>query len=196
MNEKEDIILVKETLNGNLGSFGELVKKYQNQIFNLVYRLTANRAETEDISQDIFLHVYKNLNKLKGELRFKSGLYKIALNFTKNKLRQRKFAFFSLDKPIQTEEGEMVYETATNGQTPETILLEKEAERDLRLMLKNLPLKYRTIFVLRYLQGLSYEEISKITRTSLGTIKNRLFRTHKILSRFIRKNKIKKNETF
>ena len=191
MNEKEDIILVKETLNGNLGSFGELVKKYQNQIFNLVYRLTTNYAETEDISQDIFLHVYKNLNKLKGEIRFKSWLYKIALNITKNKLRRRKFAFFSLDKPIQTEEGEMVHEVASNGQTPETILLEKEAERNLRQMLKHLPLKYRTVFVLRYLQDLSYEEISKIARMSLGTIKSRLFLAHKILSRFIGKRKLK-----
>jgi len=183
-NITEDIVLIRETLTGKKEAFGRLVNKYKNSIFNLAYRMSGSYHDAEDISQETFLQVYKKLKEFKIGLKFHTWLYTIALNICRNKLKRESILkVVSLDKSIEIEDGEVIWEIPDKSASPEEILIQKEERKRIGEMVHALPLKYRSVFLLRYTEGLTYEEISQVTGLPLGTVEVRLFRARKILIR-------------
>jgi len=181
-NITEDIVLIKETLVGKKEAFGHLVNKYKNSIFNLAYRMSGSYHDAEDISQETFLQVYKKLKEFKVGLKFHTWLYTIALNICRNRLKRKSILkVVSLDEPIETENGEVIREIPDKSVSAEEILIQKEEKKRMGEMVHALPLKYRSVFLLRYTEGLAYEEISQVTGLPLGTVEVRLFRARKIL---------------
>jgi len=181
-NITEDIVLIKETLAGKKEAFGHLVNKYKNSIFNLAYRLSGSYHDAEDVSQETFLQAYKKLKEFKIGLKFHTWLYTIALNICRNKLKRKSILkVVSLDKPIATEDSEVIWEIPDKNASPEEILIQKEERKRIGEKVHALPLKYRSVFLLRYTEGLTYEEISQVTGLPLGTVEVRLFRARTIL---------------
>ncbi len=174
MEEKELIRLSQE---GNGEAFGLLVERYKAKVFNLASSWTQDRAAADDLAQEIFIKAYFSLPKFKSRSEFGTWLYRIAVNHTKDYLRKNR----SRLKEIPLEEaGEKVL-TAENGSRREEEQAGEKRRALVQSALLRLPEKHRVILTLRDIQGLSYEEISRILGLSPGTVDSRLFRARKKL---------------
>ena len=177
---RDDVVLVKETLSGDREAFVVLVDRHKNTIFNLCYRMTGSYQDAQDISQEAFLQVWRKLSWFRAGQKFRNWLITIAINLCRNKLkRDRIVKFISINKTVQTEDDEIQFEIRDTNPTPEELMLKKEWEKKLNHMVSSLPVKYRPVFLLRYIEGLSYKEISEITGMPAGTVETYLFRAKK-----------------
>ena len=174
----EDGALVTTFLGGNEGAFREIVERYQGRLLNFVYRTIGDRERGEDLVQEVFIRVYRHLARFDQTKKFSTWIYTIASNLAKNELRNRS------RNPL------VLFQTLTKGWTDEERPLEFEDpdarpddqfhKRHLRELVEKfvaqLPEHHRQVFVLRELEGKSYEEIAEITACNLGTVKSRLNR--------------------
>ncbi len=178
----EDLILIKKTLMGEKEAFGQLIDKYKNSIFRLAFHMMGNYSDAEDISQEVFLQAYRKLKEFKVGSNFHTWLYTIDLNMCKNKLKRRSILkFISIDKSILIGDDEFIREIPDKSIPVEEALIKKEEKEKVNRVIDTLPLKYRSVFILRYTENMSYEEITKVTKLPLGTVETRLFRARKIL---------------
>ncbi len=172
----EDKELIRLSQSGNGEAFGQLVERYKTKVFTLAYGVTRDRAAADDLAQEVFIKSYFALPKFKSQSEFGTWLYRIAVNHIKDFLRKNR----SRQKDVSLED---VSESAvaTEDQSYEA---EQTAERRRSLVqaaLKRLPEKHQVILALRDMQGLSYEEISRILGISPGTVDSRLHRARKKL---------------
>jgi len=179
MDEKE---LIRLSQAGNGEAFGQLVERYKTKVFSLAYGLTRDRVEADDLAQEIFIKAYFVLPKFKFRSEFGTWLYRVAINHIRDYLRRSKHRRH--DVPLEKiPEIRM----AANNHTPEEEREDMKRRLLVRKALDRLPEKYRVILMLRDIQGLPYEEISRILRLSPGTVDSRLFRARKRLMALVRK---------
>lgn len=174
MEEKELVRLARE---GSQEAFEELVKKYQSKVFSMALSFTRNREAADDLAQEVFLKAYLALPRFQGKSEFGTWLYRISVNHIKDFLRKKGRA-----KEVSLEDvGEI--SLSDRDQADKAVLeAEAEARRGLvRRSVERLPDKYRVILTLRDIQGLPYDEISRVLRLSPGTVDSRLHRARKIL---------------
>ncbi|MFK4439934.1 RNA polymerase sigma-70 factor (ECF subfamily) [Paenibacillus sp. RC21] len=168
--------LVRLVQKGDQRAFAELVELYKDRIFHLSYRMLGNRHEAEDLVQETFLRVYRNLEKYDHGQKFSTWIYRIATNLCIDRLRRRK-PTYSLDAEMNEQEGVDGYAMlASEELTPEGHTLLSETQSLIHNAIDSLPDKYRTIMVLRYLQELSLQEISDVLNLPVTTIKTRVHR--------------------
>jgi len=178
----DETVLIKEILSGETESFSILIDSHKNSIFSLCYRMLGNYEDAEDIAQETFIRAWSKLGKFRLEQKFRNWLFTIALNLCRNRLRKNKIIkFFSLDKTSDTGEGELPIQIADTQPTPEESFLLAERKKKINELAGSLPPKYRSVFLLRYSQGLSYKEISQVAGLPIGTVETWLFRTKKII---------------
>ncbi|MCG2712540.1 MAG: sigma-70 family RNA polymerase sigma factor [Candidatus Omnitrophica bacterium] len=179
-NKGEDEILIKSFLSGDRKSFDAIINKYKNLVFNISIKMLGNYEEALDISQDIFIKLYGSLKNFKFESQFSTYLYRITMNFCKNRLislhRRRKKETFSLDDSIAAESGGIKREVKSNRPNPRQILDEKEYKNVILQAVNTLKTEYKQIIVLKDIEGLKYEEISDVLNIDLGTVRSRLHR--------------------
>lgn len=188
---RDDGVLIKEAISGNRMSFAVLINRYKNKIFNLCYRMTGNYQDAEDISQEAFLRAWSGLNKFRIAQKFQNWLFTIAINLCRNKLKRDKIIkFISIDKKIYTEDDEILFEIADKNPTIEEMLLREEEKKRINYLVHSLPDRYRPTFLLRYVEGLSYKEISEIMGLPIGTVEVQLFRAKKIILKKIKNSEI------
>jgi RNA polymerase sigma-70 factor, ECF subfamily len=159
-------------------AFSELLRRHQGYVDKILYNLAPDWQDRGDISQEVWIRVYKKINSLQDPAKFKGWLSRIATNLFYDQLRKRKrFATpLSLDASIMTEDNELKWEIASDLPLPDENLTTVEFYDQLKQAIKDLPDTFRTTIVLREIQGLSYEEIAEITQVSLGTVKSRIAR--------------------
>jgi RNA polymerase sigma-70 factor (ECF subfamily) len=159
-------------------AFSELVKRYQSYVERLLYHLAPDWSDRADLTQEVWIRVYRNLHKLQEAGRFKSWLGRITTNLFYDELRKRKRHQppLSLDAPRVLEDGELDWEVPSDAPNPVETLMTQEFYAELEQAIAELPEVFRTTIVLREIQGLSYEEIADITGVSLGTVKSRIAR--------------------
>lgn len=173
--------LARLSLKGDQGAFAELVSLYQDKLFHMAYRMLNNRQESEDVVQDTFLRVYKNLDRYDETLKFSTWIYRIATNLCIDRLRKRK-PVYSLDAESNEHEGLDGYSMIpSDGKTPETELLLSDTQRIIHQAIETLPPKYKTVMTLRYMQDLSLQEIGDIMDMPVTTIKTRVHRGREFL---------------
>jgi RNA polymerase sigma-70 factor (ECF subfamily) len=176
MEEKQ---LVRLAQDGSAEAFEELVHKYQSKVFSMAMSMIRNREAADDAAQEVFLKAYIALPKFHLKSEFGTWLYRIAVNHIKDVLRKRGRA-----KEVSIEDVREI--PAADGNAVETAEVERETETRRSLVQKSvqaLPDKYRVILTLRDIQGLPYDEISKILRLSPGTVDSRLHRARRVLRR-------------
>jgi RNA polymerase sigma-70 factor (ECF subfamily) len=176
-----DVALVEAARDGDVAAFETLVDKYRDRVYGLALRMTRTEADAAEITQDTFLNAYQHLGELQGDnlKAFGSWLTRIAANQSLMRLRHRKVASQveqSLDEPTFNERGSLVDDVAdwrldALGQT-----LDNELREAIQKATDQLPEEHRRVFLLRDLDGLSYEEIAEITGESVPAIKSRLHR--------------------
>ncbi len=173
-NKYTDEDLIARFQNGDEYAFDEIVNRYKDRLLNFVFRFIGQIDESEDIVQDTFLKVYKNKNSYENIARFSTWIYTIAGNLAKTELRKRKRRrIFSISKMgIDDKE----FELSSTARTPEENTESIFNEKIIHNAIQKLPDKFRTVIILRDIQELSYDEISKIIGVPLGTIKSRVNR--------------------
>ena len=181
-----DDVLFKKASKGNIDAFGKLIFEYEKIIYNVAYRLMGNTEDAKDMSQEVLIKIYKNLDKCKEIKYLKSWIYTVTTNTCIDEIRKRKNKYTeSLDSENNTEDGEILRQIKSDILTPEEQVLKKEKNNQLQNAINQLPTNYKTIIVLRDINNLSYDEIAKITNLNLGTVKSRLPRARKALKNII-----------
>jgi RNA polymerase sigma-70 factor (ECF subfamily) len=178
--EADDLEAIRAVLSGEEEAFRHLVDKYASSIFNLAYRMTGNAADAEDLAQEAFLQAFARLRDFRVGSRFHPWIYTIAINLCRSHLRRRSLPRW-LAPPRERGEEVPQPELPEPSPDPEQALLSREAEASLRKAVRDLPSKYREVFVLRQSQELSYEEIAALLGLPLGTVEVRLFRARRLL---------------
>lgn len=168
--------LVHRVQNGNIAAFEELVRRYERKVYNIAYRLLGNEEDATEALQDTFLRAYRFIPKFAFKSSFYTWLYRIATNVSLTRLRRRKKAeVISLDAPIADSDN-LKFDLPDTGQTPEEAFAQKRLREKLDQAVKRLPEEYRAVVILRDLEGLSNEEVSKILKLSVPAVKSRLHR--------------------
>ena len=166
-------------------AYRELVRQYQTKLFRIAYGITLDREESMDIVQDVFLRVYQHIHTFKGDSKFYFWLKRITINICLNWHRRWKRRFRWHHQPLEKGEGENRVELGTESYSPETLYREKELEKILHEGLKTIPEDARTVFILKEMEGLSYEEIADILKIKKGTVSSRIFYARQKLKRSI-----------
>jgi RNA polymerase sigma-70 factor (ECF subfamily) len=167
-------------------TFEEVVERYHGKVFQLVYRYTGDYEEASDLTQDAFIRAYNAWGEFRGESQIYTWLYRIALNLCHNNRkkgeRRRRVEGYSLDTPHSGDENETrTPEVADIRPQPAHRIENDELRVRLHEALLQLPENYRTVIVLRDIEGLTYEEIASVTDSTLEAIKSRLFRARTLL---------------
>lgn len=159
-------------------AFAELLRRYQPHVERVLYHLAPDWQDRADLAQEIWIRVYRNINRLNEPVKFRGWLSRIATNLFYDELRKRKRVSspLSLDAPRSLEDGDMDWEIAGDHPSPEEELTTREFYEQLHEAIADLPEVFRTTIVLREIEGLPYEEIAEITQVSLGTVKSRIAR--------------------
>ncbi len=161
-------------------AFEELFEAYEQKIFNLVYRLVGNYEDAADLTSDTFVRALRGYDRFRGDAHPYTWLYRIAVNLCKNYFRQQQHRSrvhsFSLDAPLEGEEGTTSREIEDEGQEPQRKVEARELEGRVQQCLEQLRPDFKTLIVLRDVQGLSYREIGEILGCPEKAVKSRLFR--------------------
>ena len=187
--EIPDIDLIERALSGDQQAYCEILKRYRAPLYNLLFRMVRNKMETEDLVQEAFIKAFGSLATFNDEYAFSTWLYKIAINNCIDHFRKKRLKTYSLDKPINSKDGEIRREFPDPTYQPDKTLLSKEKDKLIEEAIQNLPEKYRISIVLRHNEDKSYEEISQILNIPLGTVKARIFRAREMLKKQL-KNKL------
>ncbi len=177
-------LLVKQSQQGNTRAFEQLITMYQDRVYAMSYQLTGNRADAEDLAQNVFIKAYRSLPTFRNEADFGTWLYRITVNLSINEKRKKKPDVY-LDNPVQTQDGEMPRMVVSDTESPEEAYEKKEFRDMIREALGELSTEHRAVLVLREMQGYSYDEIAVMLDCSLGTIKSRINRARLTLKKEI-----------
>ena len=176
-NVADEMTLVHAAKGGDLEAFSQLVNRYDRNIFRIAQHITHNEEDAQDVVQDAFLKAYQNLEQFQENSKFYTWLVRIAVNEALMKLRKRRNdRTVSLDEDVETEEGSMPREVADWSPNPEQLYRQSELGDILKKTIQGLPPGFRTVFVLRDVEGLSTEETAEMLGLSIPAVKSRLLR--------------------
>lgn len=179
--------LLRRAQAGDKKAFEELVLIYQDKVYSLSYHLAGNREDAEDLAQEAFVRAYLGLRSFRQEADFGTWLHRITVNAWLNMKRSREAQVLSLDNPKRTPEGwqQREFPSQAGSGNPGEALGEKELQLAVWEALQKLSPEFRTVLVLREIEGYSYEEIAAMTKASLGTVKSRLSRARNALKELV-----------
>jgi RNA polymerase sigma-70 factor (ECF subfamily) len=169
----DDNRLIADCLKGDPASFGELVSRYQNRLYNTVFRLVSNAEDAADVVQEAFLHAYQSLHSFKGDALFFTWLYRIAVNSAITLKRKRRSSM----RLLAAADGTAV-EPADSSPTnqPSHFLEMAEEEKRVHAALQRLSTEHRVVLIMKDMEGQKYEEMAEILQVPIGTIRSRLHR--------------------
>jgi RNA polymerase sigma factor (sigma-70 family) len=182
----DDAELVARTQAGDASAFDHLVVKYSPRLYGLVYNMTSNHEDTNDLLQDIFAKAYRSIKGFRGKSSFYTWMHSIAVNMTINFLKKRgrryHLSLDDMDSNVQNEK-EFIELTANTNPVRETDL--NELQQRLNEAMMKLSYDHRAVVTMFDIQGMPHAEISKILGVSEGTVRSRLFYAHRQLQNFL-----------
>ncbi len=182
----EEASLIAELQAGSEEAFDYLLGVYQNPVFNLISHILDNQPEAADVLQDVFIKVFKGIRQFHGDSSLKTWIYRIAVHEASNHRRgwMRRHWHEPLSIDDTGAEGALSAAVArASSETPYRLLEQAERQELLKRALASLAQPYRTVVVLREIEGLAYEEIAHVTGMAEGTVKSRLKRGRELLRR-------------
>lgn len=175
----DDAQLIARSLKRDHEAFGLLIDRHAAAIINLAYRMVGNRAEAEDLAQETFLAAFKSLTTFRADSKFSTWLYRIASNKCKDWLRVKRPGQGLHD--VDVDESLDVH--VAEDRTPEHLLSQQQVALELEQAIQRLPPLYREAFILKHVEGLSYEEMQEILGVNGDTLKMRVYKGRLQLSR-------------
>src|SRR5512143_643415 len=187
LHELDDAQVVQRHLNGDAQAFGMLVDRYQGRLLSFVNRTIGDRERAEDLVQEVFIRVFRHLHRFDQTKKFSTWIYTIASNLAKNELRNRSrnplVLFQAIRKNWQEDDRPLQFED--HSSRPDDLYRKRHLRTLVEASVEQLPEHHRQVFVLRELEGKSYEEIAEITSCNLGTVKSRLNRARNAFASII-----------
>ena len=183
--EDEDLRYVILCQKGDAEAFGVLVERHQKKMFNIAFRMLGDYDEACDVTQEAFLAAYKSIKKFKAEAKYSTWLYRIVVNYCKNRLKQlrgsTRYENFSLNDSGEAKTDELRNQLPANDANPGIEMEKRERDARVQQCITSLAEEYKEIVILRDIQGLTYEEIRDILQIPDGTVKSRLSRARSAL---------------
>lgn len=158
---------IQEVLSGNKQAYAHIINKYKNQLYATILRMTRNPQNAQDLVQEAFIKVYQQLGKYDNKGSFSNWMYRVAINHCMDEFRKKSYKM----KVVEIKEEKLV-----NSHHPEVIFLKKEKNRQLERLIADLPEDERMIILLRYVNELSYSEISELCELPVSSVRNKLHR--------------------
>jgi RNA polymerase sigma-70 factor, ECF subfamily len=187
LHTHDDSGVVAAHLAGDVQAFEELVERYQRRLLNFVYRTIGDRERAEDLVQEVFIRVHRHLARFDQTKKFSTWIYTIASNLAKNELRNRSrnplVLFQTIKKNWEADHRPLQFEDPQNR--PDDLYRKRHLRQLVDWSVAQLPEHHRVVFVLRELEGKTYEEIADITGCNLGTVKSRLNRARNRFAQLI-----------
>ena len=193
MSPTEDLELIQRAAEGDCGAFTELVQKYENFVYNIVFHSLRNADDAFDVSQEVFIRVYKSLGSFRGSSKFSTWLYTVAMNVIRDSIRSSKHRIRAVSlSPDDGEGGEKEFDIPDRSETsnPEEMLEKKERAKAVREGIRNLSEDHREVILLRDIEGYTYEEIALMLSIDIGTVKSRLNRARNSLKKYLSERNI------
>jgi RNA polymerase sigma-70 factor, ECF subfamily len=188
LRQMDDADVVAAFLGGEERAFQELVERYQTRLLNFIYRTVGDRERAEDLVQEVFIRVYRHLHRFDRSKKFSTWAYTIASNLAKNELRNRSrnpLVLFQTLRGTKSDEEERPLQFEDQASRPDDLYRKRHLRSLVEETVAQLPEHHRQVFVLRELEGKSYEEIAEITNCNLGTVKSRLNRARNSFAEII-----------
>jgi len=173
----DEASLIARSLKQDHEAFGQLVDRYASVVVNLAYRMVGDRTEAEDLAQEAFIAAFKALPTFRADAKFSTWLYRIAANKCKDWLRAKRPGH------QEVEVDSVADEQMVEARTPERLLSQQQVADRLDRAIQRLPPLYREAFVLKHVEGLSYEEMEELLGVSGDTLKMRVYKGRLQLSR-------------
>ncbi len=177
--------LVERCKSGDPEAFNELLAAHQNRVLNVAYRLTCNYEEALDLTQEVLLRCFRNIQQFKGDSALTTWLYRITVNLARNRWKWNRVRGIhrqeSLDAPLEEGDDARVRHAVDNQPLPPEVAAGREALSRFEQALAQLDPDWREILVLRYIENLEYDRIAEILGINLGTVKSRLNRARTAL---------------
>lgn len=184
LKEASDNDLVAETQKGDASAFDDLIRKYHGRLYGLIYHMTSNHEDTNDLLQDTFSKAYNVIGSFKGESTFYTWIHRIAVNMTLNFLKKRnRRQHASIDNSEEHLESDPDFLEAANRKDPRHLINMQELQKKLTKAMGQLSHQHQAVVTLFDIQGIPQSEIAKILKTSEGTVRSRLFYAHQQLKK-------------
>ena len=169
-----DVEILADVATGDIDAYGKIVNRYRGRLYNFIFRFVGERETAEDIVQETFLRAFRKRKEYRAIANFSTWLFTIAGNLAKSELRRRKrWRLFSLHKD---DENDTVMDLPDESFRPDTVTESSIADVQIQQAILSLPENYRQGVLLRDVEGLSYQEISEISKCPVGTVKSRVNR--------------------
>lgn len=188
----DDALLARKCADGDLASMEVLITKYQDRIYNVIFRICANAHDAAELTQDTFVKVIENIDKFKGKSGLYTWIFRIAVNLTINFCkRQVRVGFHSLQQEFNESSGDSVamlkdFMADENEPDPADLAQKKELQELAFKALSLLDENYRAVIILRDIEAMSYDEIAQVLELELGTVKSRLSRAREALRKSLK----------
>ena len=177
-----DSELIKKAKQGNHGAFNILTSKYYPRVYASIFSFIKSREDSEDLSQQTFIKVWQQLDSFRGDSAFFTWVYRIAINLAKNFVTSSGFKKQKINTSIEDTEIDI-----SSFNDIESTVIHDESLEEINDYIDTLPESLKTAFVLREVEGKSYEDIAMITQTPIGTVRSRIFRARESIVEFIEK---------
>ncbi|MQR93675.1 RNA polymerase sigma factor SigW [Fictibacillus phosphorivorans] len=175
--------MVTQVKKGDQEAFEGIVDLFKDKIYRHCFRMVGNGHEAEDLAQETFLRAYRNIGKYNSEYKFSTWIFRIATNLCIDRLRKKKPDYY-LDAEVPGTDGATMYSQLSSEEPlPEEVVTDNEEWNELQAEIMKLPEKYRTAILLKYVEDLSLEEISKIMDIPVPTVKTRIHRGREALKK-------------
>jgi len=186
-NEKD---LIEKAKSGDIEAFEQLIISCEKKVFNIAYRMIGNYDDANELAQEVFIKAFRSIKNFKGDSLFSTWIYKITANVCLDELRKRKNKnILSLDQDIELNDGDVKRQISDNAPSPDMEVESKEIKTIVNESIQQLPDDYKSVIILRDIQGFSYDEISKIVNCPEGTVKSRLNRARQALKKILQARK-------
>ena len=180
-----DSVLIEKAKNGNKGAFNILMNKYHPRVYATLFSFTKSKEDSEDLSQQTFIKVWQQLSSFRGDSAFFTWVYRIAINLAKNFVASSGFKKQKINTSIEKAEIDV-----SSFEDIESAAIHEESLNEIKNFINTMPESLKTAFTLREVEGKSYEDISVITDTTIGTVRSRIFRARESIIDFMQKELI------
>jgi RNA polymerase sigma factor (sigma-70 family) len=177
-----DLDVVKKVQAGDVTAFDQLMLKYRERIYSVIYNLCSNREDAADLTQTTFIKAFQSINRFQGQASFFTWLYRIGVNATLTHLRKNRLrTFFSFERITEEDKSSEIIDALTDKTGADRETFVKELQEKLNEALQKLSINHRTVVTLFEIDGLSHDEIAEIMGCSVGTVRSRLHYAKQLL---------------
>ncbi|KNF07499.1 RNA polymerase factor sigma-70 RpoD [Gottschalkia purinilytica] len=189
MNEEQ---IIKEIQNGNYSEFSQIVDLYKNKVFGMAYKFTNDYDEAQDLSQEVFLKIYKQIKNFRFESKLSTWIYRICMNTCIDwKRKKEKIKSINFSNMTSEENKDQQIEIKDESLLPEDKIVANEKSQEIHNLIYSLPDKYKTVITMYHFNEMSYEDIAEVLNVPQRTIETRLYRARRILKEKLSKTVVR-----